>query len=510
VINERSGLGSIKLGQKAKVYLMRARPEARESVKPFRLVKYFSLSSLVVILIPSLLLSVFISQRARNELLRRSEQYALLVAINLNHQVFTQFVLPTVLKFGRVQLSNPTQYERLDKIIRNTIHGFNIDRVEVYDLNELVTYSTDRTLVGQPGTGGIDFKLARQGKSSSRLDSRGGFLGFELGGVAKQRKLKTYIPLRMERSLSREDGRILGVFEITQDISEDYAAITRFKNIIIVSFVVMMGLLFFVLRLIVKRAEGIIARRAQESRRLEQQLHQSEKMAALGEMVAGVSHEIRNPLGIIGSTAELLHQKTEEGDPKRKLGKIIMEETARLNSIVTEFLDFARPTIPHFAECWVDRVLEQNLKFLEVELEKRDIEVVIRLAENGRPVYADADLLYRAFLNIFVNAMEALDGGGTIQVITRYKKFQEDTLEVIISDTGSGISGETIGKIFDPFFTTRQEGTGLGLPIVRNIIESHGGTVRIESPPQILSQAETRGTAIIISLPMNPAKSSTL
>jgi len=471
------------------------------------LVKYFSLTSLVVIIIPTLLLSIFISQQAKKELLRKSEQYALLVAINLNHQVFTQFVLPTVLKFGRVQLSNPTQYERLDKIIRNTIHGFKIDRVEVYDLNELVTYSTDRALVGQPGLGGIDFRLARQGKSSSRLVSRGSFLGFELGAVARQRQLKTYIPLRMERPLSREGGRILGVFEITQDISEDYAAITRFQNIIIVSFMVMMGLLFFVLRLIVKRAEGIIARRAEERRRLEEQLHQSEKMAALGEMVAGVSHEIRNPLGIIGSTAELLHQKTEEGDPKKQLGKIIMEEAARLNSIVTEFLDFARPTTPHFEECQVEEVLERNLKFLEVELEKRDIKVVIRLAENGRPVYADADLLYRAFLNIFVNAMEALDEGGTIQVITRYKYPQEDTLEVTIADTGSGISKETIGKIFDPFFTTRQTGTGLGLPIVRNIIESHGGTVRIESPPREPAEIENRGTAIIISLPVNPAAS---
>ncbi len=486
---------------------MRMRPEVRESIRPFRLVKYFSLTSLVVILIPTILLSLFISQRAKNELFRKSEQYALLVAINLNHQVFAQFVLPTVLKFGRVQLSNPAQYERLDKVIRNTIHGFRIDRVDVYDLNEFVTYSTDRSLVGLSGLGGIDFKLARQGKSSSRLVSRGSLLGLELGAVAKQRQLKTYIPLRMERPLSREGGRILGVFEITQDISEDYAAITRFQTIIIVSFVVMMSLLFFFLRLIVKRAEGIIARRADERRRLEEQLHQSEKMAALGEMVAGVSHEIRNPLGIIGSTAELLQQKTEEGDPKRQLGEIIVKETVRLNSIVTDFLDFARPTAPHFEECQVDEVLERNLKFLEVELQKRDIKVDIRLAENGRPVYADAHLLYRAFLNIFVNAMEALDRGGTIQVITRYKDLQEDTLEVIISDTGSGISKETIGKIFDPFFTTRQTGTGLGLPIVRNIIEGHGGTVRIESPPQELVEVENRGTAIIISLPVNQASS---
>ena len=487
---------------------MQMRSEARESIKPFRLVKYFTLTSLVVILIPTLILAIFISQRAKNELFRQSEQYALLVAINLNHQVFSQFVLPTVLKYGRITLSNPQQYQRLDTVVRNTIHGFKVERVDVYNLEGVIGYSTDPSLVGLSGLGGRDLNLAREGKSSSRLVSRGSFLGFELGGVAKQRQLKTYIPLRMEQHLLREQDRILGVFEITQDISEDYAAITRFQNNIILSQLVVMSLLFFVLRLIVKRAEGIIAKRSEERRRLEEQLHQAERLAALGEMVAGISHEIRNPLGIIGSTAQLLHQKTEEGDPKKQLGKIIMEETTRLNSIVTDFLDFARPTTPHLSECQVDEVLEKNLEFLDVELKRRDITVEKRFAENGSPVHADGDLLYRAFLNIFVNAMEALDDGGTIQVVTRYKDTQENSLEVVISDTGAGISQETLAKIFDPFFTTRETGTGLGLPIVRNIIESHGGTVQIESPPRKeRTQVGDRGTAIIISLPVNPVVS---
>lgn len=487
---------------------MQVGADASESIKPFRLVKYFSLTSLVVILVPTLILSVFISQRAKNELLRKSEQYALLVATNLNHQVFTQFVLPTVLKYGRIELSQPKQYDRLDKVVRNTIHGFKIHRVDVYDLNEKVTYSTDRSLIGLTGLGGIDFKLAREGKSSSQLVSRGSFLGFELGAMAKQRQLKTYIPFRMERPLGRGYGRILGVFEITQDISEDYAAITRFQNIIIASLLGVMSLLFFVLRSVVKRGERIIAKRAEERRRLEDQLHQAESMAALGKMVAGISHEIRNPLGIIGSTAQLLQDKIEESDPKKQLGEIIMEETSRLNSIVTDFLDFARPTTPNYSECRVDEVLERNLKFLEVELQRRDIRVELRFAKNGRPVFADSDLLYRAFLNIFVNAMEALEDGGAIRVITRYRDSQEDTLEVIIADTGSGISKESMGKIFDPFFTTRKAGTGLGLSIVRNIIESHGGTVHIESPPPAeLVQPGNKGTAIIISLPAKPAGS---
>jgi len=485
---------------------MRPEADTRESIKPFRLVKYFSLTSLVVIFVPTLILSIFISQRAKNELFRKSEQYALLVASNLNHQVFTQFVLPTVLRYGRIKLAEPKQYERMDKVIRNTIHGFKVNRVDVYDLDERITYSTDRSLIGLSGLGGIDFKLAREGKSSSRLVSRGSFLGFELGAVAKNRQLKTFIPFRMERPLGKGYGRILGVFEITQDISEDYAAITRFQNIIIASLLGVMSLLFFVLRFIVKRGERIISKRAEERRRLEEQLYGAERLAALGEMVAGISHEIRNPLGIIGSTAQLLHQKMADDDPQKQLGKIIMDETVRLNQIVTDFLDFARPTNPNYSECRVDEVLQRNLKFLQVELKRRNIHVLTRFAENGKPVDADGDLLYRAFLNIFVNAMEALEDGGTIRVITRYRDAREDILEVIIADTGSGISQEAVGKIFDPFFTTRKTGTGLGLPIVRNIIESHGGRVDIESPPRgDLAQPEDKGTAIIISLPVNSA-----
>jgi signal transduction histidine kinase len=409
-----------------------------------------------------------------------------------------------VFKFGRVQLSNSVQYEHLDKVVRNTIHGFKIDRVDIYDLSEFITYSTDRSLVALSGLGGRDFALAAEGQSSSRLISRGGLLSFEFEVLAKERILKTYIPMRLERPLFAELGAILGVFEITQDISEDYKAITRLQIIILVSSTVVMGFLFVVLRLIVKRAERIIENRAEERRRLERQLSQAERLATLGQMVAGISHEIRNPLGIIGSTAELLCQKTEETDPRKQLGKIIVEEAARLNAIVTDFLDFARPTEPRLVDCRVDEVLERNLAFLQVEIDRRGIRVERDFGGNGTSVQADADLLYRAFLNVLMNAIEALDEGGTIHVTTRGHDGQKGDLEVIIADTGPGISEEVKEKIFEPFFTTRVKGTGLGLSIVRNIVESHGGSIRIESPPGEGDLAgEAGGTAVIISLPRN-------
>jgi len=222
--------------------------------------------------------------------------------------------------------------------------------------------------------------------------------------------------------------------------------------------------------------------------------------------VAGVSHEIRNPLGIIGSTAELLCQKIADTDPKNKLGKIIVEETARLNAIVTDFLDFARPTEPKLVDCRVDEVLERNLAFLQMEMDRRGIRVERDYSRNGSSLQADGDLLYRAFLNVFMNAIEALQGGGTIRVSIRYHNGQKEGLEVVIADTGPGIAEEVKGRIFEPFFTTRVKGTGLGLSIVRNIIESHGGSIRIESPlAGTAASGEARGTAVIISLPLTPA-----
>ncbi|MBW1979873.1 MAG: two-component sensor histidine kinase [Deltaproteobacteria bacterium] len=479
-----------------------------EPIVPFRLVKFFSLTSLVVILVSTLILIVFISNRAKTELLRKSEQYARLVADNLNHQVFLQFVLPTLIQFEKIQLSNPVQFERMDKVIRNTIHGFKIDKVDVYDNKGIIAYSTDRSLVGLKGHAGRNFQLALQGKSSSALFSRGNFLGFELSGLAKQRTLKTYIPLRLEKPLSSEYGPILGVFEITQDISDDYEAITRLQYIIIGSSVGIMSLLFVILRLIVKRAERIIVRRTEERRRLEEQLHQAERMASLGEMVAAVSHEIRNPLGIIHSTSELLLQKMDDQDPKKRLGSIIMEETSRLATIVTDFLDFARPMKPNLSDCQVDEIIEKNLTFLEVEFSRRRIRVERQLATNGTVVQADADLLYRAFLNVFVNAMEAVPDGGLIRVVTHYGSSAENNLEVVISDNGPGIPEELQRKVFDPFFTTRVKGSGLGLSIVRNIVETHGGSVRLESPVQGNSEGNgPGGTAVIIALPLPTTKS---
>ncbi len=463
-------------------------------IKPFKLVKYFTFTSLVVVLVGSLALSTVIADRAETVLLKKSEDYALLMAENLNHQVFLQFIVPAALQFGQViQLQNKVLFDRLDKVVRNTLHSFNVETVNIFDRGEnVIFYSFDEDLLGRKGLGGIDYKQALEGKSRSKLTRSGGFWRM-LFGAPVESKLKTYVPLRAERPLSNMEGPVLGVFEIVQDLSDDYRIITAFKyRIIIISFVIM-GLLFLVLRHFVKRGEQIIEKRAQERLLLKEKLGNAQRLASLGEMVAGISHEIRNPLGIISSTAELLKQKLTPTAPAEvELADVVVQEANRLNSIVTDFLSFARPQAPDFMPCKVDDVIEKNLSFLAPEVSKNGYQIHKRLATDIPEIQADPGLLYQAFLNILINAMQAMPEGGNIYIELFSRKH---TLTILFADDGPGIPDEILNRIWEPFFTSKDKGSGLGLPIVKKIVEGHGGIIEIDNSPE-------KGIQVAVTLPV--------
>jgi two-component system, NtrC family, sensor histidine kinase HydH len=475
--------------------VLKAGSNTPEGIKPFRLVKYLSLTSLMVILVCTLFLSGFISKRAREILFHKSEQYALLVAENLNHQVFYQFTLPTLLAEGGIRLSRQPQYERLDRVVQNTIHGFSVDSVNIYDPDQILTYSTEPEMVGTRGDVGEAFKQALAEQSVSLLTSEeDSFLGIEWKGGT--RKLKTYLPMWEERPMSWKRGKILGVFEITLDMTHDYATVRRFQWIVAMSFLAFVTVLFTTILLIARRAERIIASRAAKQRKLEDKLNQTERLAALGEMIAGVSHEIRNPLGIIRSTAELLHARADSGRQIR-LSSIIVEEATRLNDILTEFLDFARPKTLDAMKCRIEDILERNLKVVEPEFQRLGIQVERQYESGSFGIEADPDQLYRAFVNLLANALQAMPEGGILRIrtILTNSRFGPPYVELMIQDTGPGIPSKIQKKIFNPFFTTREKGTGLGLAIVRNIVDSHHGEIEVESE-------EGKGAAVIIRLPL--------
>jgi signal transduction histidine kinase len=207
-------------------------------------------------------------------------------------------------------------------------------------------------------------------------------------------------------------------------------------------------------------------------------------------MVAGVSHEIKNPLGIIQSTSELLTSMPNADEKQKRLSRVITEESIRLNRIVTDFLDFARPHNLNLSECQIQEVIRKNITFLKSELESKGIVVNDKMNSRSFKLKADDDLLYRALMNIFINSIQAIDNAGTITVNVEEEK---GGYRIEIEDTGSGITKENMKKIFNPFFTTKEKGTGLGLPIVRKIVEGHQGTIDVESQ-------EGTGTKVTIHL----------
>ncbi|MCL2029012.1 MAG: ATP-binding protein [Deltaproteobacteria bacterium] len=304
---------------------------------------------------------------------------------------------------------------------------------------------------------------------------------------------KGEIVLRGYRFMEDPDTRgLTGVLEIDRDLTLEYRQIARLQYFALGAAALLALLLTVALRWVVSRGEDILNRRSLERQALLGRLNQAERLAGLGSMVATVAHEIRNPLGIIHSTADVLGRLLAREPDQARLAAAIIEEADRLSTVVTEFLDFARPPEPKAAPVVVEEILEEVLASLEITLSRASVETRLDFRDEPGPVQADAHMLHRAFLNIIMNAIQAMDEGGLLTVSTRLEPGGDGggRLWVIIRDTGPGLSEETAGRVFNPFFTTKAKGTGLGLIIVRNIIEAHGGAMEL-----VNSRADGRSAA---------------
>ena len=451
-----------------------------DGLQPFTLVKYFSFSALGVFLIFTLFLSWVISNHARDVMLKQSEDYSLLLAENLNQQVFRRFVLPAVVRYGRIALRNPEQFEYLDRIVTGLVQGLAIDSVTIFDSSEnIISYSTEKKLVGLRDKGGIEYDKALEGIANSRFIYSGSVLSL-VSDANISCQLKTYIPFRQVKENGEAGEVIMGVIEIVKDLSRDYTAILRLQSRIILVSSVVMTVLFLVLRTIVSRAGKIIERRTMERFKLEEQLNKSERLAHLGTMVATVSHEIKSPLGIVRSTGEILKKRIAKVAPgSENLAQIIIDETSRLNTIVTEFLDFARPQQPILKKIDIIHILDRVVRFIRSMAEEQQIDIKTDFKPETLIKPADEDMLYRAFLNILLNGIQAMRDGGTLTLVT--EKLPDGSARIALSDTGCGMTPEKVEQIFQPFYTDKSKGTGLGLAIVRNSIASHNGQIFVSS-----------------------------
>jgi len=253
-----------------------------------------------------------------------------------------------------------------------------------------------------------------------------------------------------------------------------------------------------------KRYQELAETLAETNRKLEQaqaEARRSERLAALGQMSAGLAHEIRNPLGVIKGSAEMLHEKLGESNPlATELAGYISSETNRLSALVTRFLDFARPLQAELVTQEITPVLERSLQSVALTHKDMPVRVEREYEANLPPVPLDESLCEQAFVNLIQNAYDAMgSGGGTLHVsAARAHDPSQDGVEVRIEDTGPGIPAELREQIFNPFVTTKKTGVGLGLSIVSRIIDGHHGSIRVESDGEA---NDRRGARFVVFFP---------
>ncbi len=235
-------------------------------------------------------------------------------------------------------------------------------------------------------------------------------------------------------------------------------------------------------------------------RDLEEEMRRKEWLASLGEMSAGMAHEIRNPLGALAGAMQMLRKDLQADDTSQRLMDIAVREATRLDTIITEFLQYARPPALNLAEYDLNKVLAETLDLVQHEARSRtNITIAVAPCTGALPAQVDQDQMKQVFWNLAVNAFDAMPKGGQLTIATGCRKVdvagrKAEVVEVSFQDAGEGIPKKNLDKIFLPFFTTKKQGSGLGLAAVHRIVDLHGGWIKVESQ-------EGQGTRFGVCLP---------
>jgi signal transduction histidine kinase/CheY-like chemotaxis protein len=368
-----------------------------------------------------------------------------------------------------------------------------VRRIKVWDRNATVIWSDEPRLIGQRFPDNRDLQRALAGSVSVEIKNlKGREHAYERGRFATLAEV--YVPI-----FATESGEVIGVVEVYKLPARLFSTIQQGRTMIwtisltgaFVLYLVLVPLVRQVygrrvreetLRAYAAQLENQVAERTKELEVQREGLHQAEKVAAMGQLLAGVAHELNNPLAAILGYAQLLRMRVTSGALAEQLGTI--EQAAmRCARIVKNFLSLARHYPPERQSVSLTGIIENSVEVLSYTLRIDDVEVVLSLSD-GPALWADPHQLEQVVMNLLTNAHQAVRHGPRprrITVTTRYD-HAADRITLQVADTGNGVPSELRRRIFEPFFTTKPpgQGTGLGLSLCRGIIEGHGGVIRVE------------------------------
>jgi PAS domain S-box-containing protein len=224
-----------------------------------------------------------------------------------------------------------------------------------------------------------------------------------------------------------------------------------------------------------------ICRDITERKRMELKLIQAERLAAVGELAAGVAHEVNNPLGGLQNFVKMMKKEPGNITQNQEFLDLMSEGLQRIEIIVRQLMAFSRPYSTHMANHSLNKIVESSLRFVDHRIKERKVFLETNLGKDLPEIYGDADNISQVVINIIVNALDSMPNGGTLTIETGYSDRLLTSIQVAISDTGTGIREEIAGKIFNPFFTTKEMGSGLGLAISKRIVEDHNGSIVVKS-----------------------------
>ncbi len=473
----------------------------------FPLLRYFAIASAVLLLLTTALVVTLYRQTSLHHMVAHGEDASVIIARSLHNSLwpeFGPFLTSLTAPSGEPSTTHPNRAD-LDRLIRQQTSGLSIHGVMIYNARGIAVFSTRNDQIEQDAAASAAVRTALSGETATTLTRRD--ILSASGQVAEQVDvLATAVPVL------DQDGKVEAVIEVHVDASAVMHHLLRNTQLFALILLFVFSALYIALFLIVRQtnrtatrqhrqilaAKDELAERTAVLHETQEDLLRRQRLASLGQLIGTVGHDLRNPLGVIGNSLAVIRERSKQAglDLERQLDRS-ERSLGRCDGIIRDLLDNTRiqdiALEPTAIDAWL-------LEILDEQTPPGGIALNCDLTASGVKVPLDVERFRRVVINIFDNACQAMaenpDGGkGRLTVATR---VEGGRMEISFRDTGPGIDPELMAKIFEPLFTTKQQGVGLGLPMVKQVVELHGGVIDITS--------ETgQGTCVTLRMPTRDA-----